>query len=237
MTLLTAVQAAASQIGLRQPQALFGSTDQTAQTLLRFAQQEGDELSRWHDWQALIVEKTFTTLAQYEQTNALPAADYDRLVYTPEIWNRSANLRYAGPTSARKWEQLKAVLGTGIIGWWRIIGGELHIFPAPTAGQTLGFEYVSKCWCTSASGTAQSALAADTDLFLIPERLVILGMVWRFRQSKGFAQYAEDLSTYEREKERAAARDRGAGRYRPDSSDVGDWDKAMIWPFGTIGGS
>jgi hypothetical protein len=205
-----------------------GSNDLTAQILLEFANQEGEELARYHDWQALVVQKTFTTLAQVAQTNALPSDDYDRMVYSPEVWNRSLNLRYRGPTNSREWQRVLTGVGAGVAGWWRIVGGELNIYPAPTAGQTLAFEYISRNWAESSGGTAQDSFMADTDVSLLPERIILLGMVWRYRHSRGFAQYAEDMATYEREKEKAAARDRATGRITPSGGDDGINDASNI---------
>jgi hypothetical protein len=233
MTLLTTIQDAASQLGLRQPQAVFGSTDLTAQILLRFAQQEGRELAKSHEWQALTVEKTFTTLATVEQTNALPSTDYDRMAYNAEVWNRTNNQRYSGPTAQRLWQQLQNGITGGVTGWWRILGNELNIYPAPTAGQTLAFEYISKNWCESAGGTAQDRWEADTDVALLDEDLMTLGIVWRFRHSRGFP-YAEDMKTYEIMKEKVQAQDRGTGRIRSDSNGS-DFPPSPLWN-GTIDG-
>lgn len=232
MPLLDIAQDAASQLGLRRPDAIIGSTDLTAQLLLRFANQGGKELARYHDWQKLVTEKTYTTVAQIAQTGAL-ASDFDRFSYNPEVWNRTTNQRYTGPTPQRIWQQLQNGITGGVSGWWRLRGGDLLIYPAPTAGQTLAFEYVSKNWCASSGGTGQSAFADDTDTLNVPEDLMVLEIVWRFRQSRGFAQYAEDLSTCEREKEKAAARDRGTGRIRPDGTDSMNWPPTPFWD-GTI---
>ncbi len=61
---------------------------------------------------------------------------------------------------------------------------------------------------------------ADTDTTVVPvfEELLVLEIIWRFRQSRGFAQYAEDMATCEREKERAASSDRGTGRIRTEEN-------------------
>jgi hypothetical protein len=233
MALLQVIQDAASQLGLRQPQAVFGSTDLTAQILLRFAQQEGRELAKWTDWQALTVQKTFTTLGQVVQTNALPSDDYDRMAYNAEVWNRTNNQRYTGPTAQRLWQQLQNGITGGVTGWWRILGGQLNIYPAPTAGQTLAFEYLSKNWVLSADDDAQDRWMADTDTSLLDEDLMTLGIVWRYRHSRGFPQYAEDMKTYELMKEKVAARDRGTGRVRTNSDGV-DYPPPPVWD-GTIG--
>lgn len=217
MTLLTIIEDAASQLGLKQPDAVVGSTDLTAQALLRFANQEGKELARYHDWQALTKTQEFASLNAVAQTGAIPD-DYDRLALNVEIWDRTRNQRFTGPTSQRVWQQMQSGITGGICGWWRLLGGELNIFPAPPDGNTIAFEYISKEWCTSSEGTPQTRFLDDTDKPLLSEDLITLGVVWRFQQSKGFAQYAESLETYEREKEKIAARDRGTGVIRPDRS-------------------
>ncbi len=218
MSLLSICQEAASQLGLRQPSTIVGSTDITAQILFRFANQAGKELMRYHDWQNLIEEVTFTSLATQEQTGALPSADYDRMVYNAEVWDRTNDIRFAGPAPQRLWQRIKVSSISGITGCWRIIGNELNILPVQSAGNTIAFEYISKRWAASSGGTPQSSFMADTDEARISEDLLVLEMVWRFRQSRGFAQYAEDLSTCEREKEKAAARDRGTGRIRVETN-------------------
>ena len=231
MSLITICQDTASALGLRQPATIAGSSDLTAQILFRLANEAGRHLKGYHDWQNLIVQKTFTSLATQEQTNALPstgAAQYDRMVYNAEVWNRTSNQRFWGPMPQRYWERLASGLVTaGAPGYWRIIGNQLNILPVMTAGQTIAFEYITKNWCQSSGGTGQTAFAADTDTAKIDEELFVLEMVWRFRKSRGFAQYAEDMETCEREKEKAAARDRGTGRIRPESN----WSGGPPSPF------
>jgi hypothetical protein len=219
MTLLSIVADASVILGLPEPSAVASSTDPATKKLMRFANQAGKELMRYHDWQALIVEQEFAALATEEQTNAIPPVDYDRLVYNPVVWDRSAHLQLAGPTPQRYWSLIKSGIGSGVSGYWRLIGGQMHVLPVMTAGNTLAFEYISKRWARSAGGDPQREFLADTDTSLVSEDLLILELVWRFRHSRGFAQYAEDMSTCEREKEKAAAADRGTGRIRPESND------------------
>ena len=101
------------------------------------------------------------------------------------------------------------VIPLAVPGRWRIIGGVLNIYPAPSAGSTYALEYVSENWCESSGGTGQAAWNSDTDVALISEPLISLGVIWRWLRAKGF-DYAEEMSTYEREVEKAAARDRGS---------------------------
>lgn len=228
--LLDIIRKVTPRLGLKRPSAIVGATDLTSQMLLEFANQEGDELSRYHDWQNLIVEQTYTTVAQVEQTGALDSDDYDRLPFNVEIWNRSSDQRYTGPTPQRIRQLLKSSgVTAGVAGWWWIQGNELQIYPAPTAGQTIAFEYITKNWCESVGGTAQSEWLADTDVPRIPARLLELGLIWRFQQSRGLATYAESMSTYEREKEKAASRDRGSGRMSSAGAHDGNWPPSPFW--------
>ncbi len=223
MSLLDIVQDAAVLCNLPAPTSVISSSDPNVPLLLRLANQEGRELSRRHDWQALLVDFTQTSVATEKQT-ALPT-DYDRLTAYPEVWNRSLGLPYNGPTSPRTWGTLKGLAVTSAQpGWWRLtsssvspFGPTIEITPAPTAGETLAFYYLTNTWCRSSAFVDQDSWESDTDEALIPDRLITLGMVWRYKQAKGL-DYAENMSTYEREVERACSRDKGAGVIRPRST-------------------
>jgi hypothetical protein len=227
MSLLTIAQNAARKLNIAAPATVVGNADLNAALLLYLAQEEGDELSRRHDWQALTTERTFTSLAAVIQTGFLPS-DYDRLVFAAEIWDRSRSLKFAGPTPSRAWQQLQTSQAAGVVGWWRILADQINIFPAQPAGNTLAFEYVSKNWCATSGGSPLSAWAADTDVGRISERLMTLGIVWRWLRAKGM-DYAEEMSTYEREVEKVCSRDRGAGLIRPPSDPGGDYPPSPGW--------
>lgn len=198
---------AAVLCGLQAPQQVIGSTDPNTRLLLRLAQQEGRELARRHDWQALKVDYTFASTAS-EQQPAFPA-DFDRLLPQGELWDRTANLRYLGPVDDMTWGRLKGMaIAVGVPGYWRLLGGRLYLLPAPPAGHTLALPYMSANWVRPQTGADKDSFTLDTDTALIPERLIALGIVWRFKRAKGL-DYADDMATYEREVERAAARDRG----------------------------
>lgn len=222
MTLLTIVQNASVELGLPEPAAVISSTDPATRKLLKYANQAGKQLMRYHDWQGLIVEQAFTALAQQEQTNALPPADYDRLVYNAMIWDRSAHLQLSGPTPQRYWSLILAGISSGVSGYWRILGNQLNVLPVMTAGHILAFEYISKRWVMSAGGDQQETFLNDADSCVVPifEDLLELELIWRFQQSRGFAQYAESMATCESEKEKASAADRGTGRIRKEGNDV-----------------
>lgn len=206
MTMLAVVQNACDRLGINRPTAAYTSTDQQIIQLVGLAQQEGKELAKRHTWQALTTEKTFTSIAAETQTGAIPD-DFDRFI-DDTFFNRSQTRHVRGPLTPQEWQFHKGVAATTIIEAFRVRGSAILLTPTPSAGQTYAYEYVSKNWCESSAGTDQAAWAADTDVGLLPEELMTLGLIWRWQKSKGF-DYAESFRTYEMQVAIATSRDGG----------------------------
>lgn len=225
---------AAVRCGLTPPASLFGSSDPNAPLLIALAQEEGEELSRRHDWQALSTGAAPITVATQAQPSAIPA-DFDRWLPTSQIWNFTLKMAYQGPiTDNATWLGLVINSIPVIPGAWQLQGGVLQITPPPAAGQTLLFAYQSKNWVRSNVGAAKAAFTADTDTVLLSERLMALGVIWRWKKDKGF-DYAEHMATYERELERACSRDRGlapiqVSKARPNSAGISNTWPGVITP-------
>lgn len=204
MTLLTLAQAACDIIGVPRPTSIIAGADQTARTMLSLAQREGRALARRWTWTALRKQKTFTSVAQIVQTGAVPS-DFDRMV-SGTFWNRTEQKPVLGPVTPGEWQGLVASVALPIDSAFQIRAGQIELYPVPTAGDTYAYEYVSTQWCQSAGGVGQTAWTADTDTGLLDEEFTTLGLVWRFKQSRGL-DYAEDLATYEEQMLQAMARD------------------------------
>ena len=145
---------------------------------------------------------------------ALPS-DYNRLVMG-SLWDRSRYWEMRGPLSPHQWQLYKSsIIGRStILRRWRVrrIASTvvLSIDPAPTDnGAALVFEYVTNAWCQSASGTAQTKWAADTDTGIIDEYLMRLGVKWRMLRRLGMA-YQDEMAEYLGEVDKAIARNGGA---------------------------
>jgi hypothetical protein len=210
MSLLSMIARVANApgVGIAAPAAVVGSGDVSVIELLELANQEGEELARRADWPVLTAEHSFTTSAAPVQAGALPG-DFDRFV-NGTWWNRTTNRRLVGPLSPQQWQAQQATAAGGPLSTaFRLRGADLLITPVPPAGQTVAYEYVSRNWCRSALGAGQSAWAADMDAGILDERLMALGIIWRWRKAKGLA-YGEAFDAYEMEAEKAAARAGGA---------------------------
>jgi len=202
MTVLSLCKDAASAIGIPQPSTIIGNTQDLPRQLLVQAGIEGRELAKRHTWSDLVTEATFTTVAAESQGafsslggGSADYSDFNRMI-PGTFWNRTQNWPIYGPLSPSEWQAKKASNVAGPYNEYRIKGGALEMYPAPTAGHTAAFEYVSNNWCQSSGGTGQSAWAADTDTGVLDESLMMLGVVWRVKKALGFA-YADEYEIYD----------------------------------------
>jgi hypothetical protein len=209
MSLLTILQNAAAVLSLPQPQQTVGSPSLQTQNLLGLAQIGGRALARSHPWQILTVRREFVVAtSQPQQIGEPPPADYDHLIPLQRIWDITRRTWLIGPVSANEWDGLVTKEVTTSPSYWILLGGVLNIWPAPAVGDSFRYSYVSKNWIKPETGPNISRWAASTDVSLLDESLHELDLIWRFKQGKGL-DYAEDMQTFEREKEKAIARDRG----------------------------
>ena len=236
MSLLTMIQTAAEEIGaFDAPTSVIGSTDQSVIQLEALANRAGKRLATRYNWQILVKEGTFLTVATESQgtmaslgSGAADYSDFDHIL-NDTVWNRTQSERVGGPLSANDWQQEKATISVGVYNYWRLRGDSFLMYPTPTAGETVAFEYVSKNWCESSGGTDQSAWAADTDTGILDEDLMTKDIIWRFYMAKGLP-YDEQFRDYEVTLKDALLRDGGkpiislGGRKRSSLPHVQDGD-------------
>lgn len=196
MTLKTILDEVCDEIGIGRPTTYFGNTDPTARQLVALAQTEGKDLARRTRWENLVREVTHVTLAAEDQGAIATLAPGYRSFINRTQWNRSKQWVMNGPDTPQIWQMRKATANTGTFNNFRLRGGRLLITPAAPAGETIAFEYNSLYFCEAGSGTDQTAWAADTDLPLLDEFLIKLGLIWRFRRAKGL-DYGEAFALYE----------------------------------------
>jgi hypothetical protein len=206
MSLLTLIQSVATELNINSPSAVVGNTNKQIIQLLRLANNEGKQLATRYRWQVLKNESTFSSVATESQgaMTTLAGTDFGWIA-NDTVWNRTSNRRMY-PVDDVQWQQMKSSGITGPLEYFRIRGGNFIVIPTMTASQTVAFEWVSKNWCQSSGGTAQSAWAADTDTGKLDEDIMASGVLWRWKKAKGL-DYAEDFQTYERLVADAAVRD------------------------------
>lgn len=170
-----------------------GNADVKVLQALELVNEAGQELAARYSWQALTTESTFVTVATESQglITTIAGADFSRIV-NETFWNRSQMRPVYGPKSAAEWQQLKAQFMQGPWIQYRIRGNALLFLPVPAAGQSVYFEWITKNWCTDATGaTGRSAFTVDTDIAKLDERLLTLDGLWRFKKANNL-DYGED---------------------------------------------
>lgn len=205
MSFLTIVNRAQAMLNLPVTTTVYSNTGDTQRQLLALSNIAGDVLMRECDWQVLVTETSFTTVATEQQTGHTLPTDLDRII-DETLWNRTTTDPVYGPVSSQVWQAQKAQTTSAVWSHYRLRGNSFYFYPAPTAGQSIYYEYVSNKWCQSSGGAAQSAWAADTDTGRLPEHLLTLGLVWRWLEAKGL-DYTNRYDEYEREKSKIIARD------------------------------
>ena len=216
MSLLTIVQNTCQRVGVPAPSSVINNTDATVQQMLALAQEQGKELTDRFHWQGLTQEASFTTVAQESQGSLSTIAPGFSRLLNDTFYDRTDRTHIYGPLNAQDWQHEQGTNGTSAYDRFRIRGDLLLLYPAPAAGHQIAFEYVTKNWISG----DKDAFTADGDTALLDEELLTLGLVWRFREAKGF-DYAEAFRKYEVRLANAQARDGGRPRLNMGSENDG----------------
>jgi hypothetical protein len=225
-TALQIIRAVAGGRGLGRPGTSTGSTDVQILQLVDLLNEEGQDLAARFAWQALIQEKTWTMLGAEDQGllvggSILTEADGFDYIFNDTIHNRTTQFPVTGPISPQMWQASKATTTVASpYSQYRIRGGHLLMYPAPTAGHTGAFEYKTENWVSNDEGDAfSSKFVEDDDFPLLDSRLLKLGLTWRWKKEKGL-EYAEDFETYEAAVLDKITRDKTAKSARLDGTDT-----------------
>jgi hypothetical protein len=210
-TLLEIVQDACyGPIGLTPPTAVAASTDGIARRMLRFVNMEGTSLIEEVAWEQLTVIETFATDTVNTAQAAVPPADWQRLTPECSFWDVALRRPLIGPVSKDVWVKLVSDNLGSVDRYWTMIGGVLNIFPVSGSADTIRYPYQKKNWVVDVDDMEKERFTADTDVPLIPDKLLELGLIWRWKSSVGL-DFAEDMANYTRAKEILVATHRVKG--------------------------
>lgn len=205
MTLKTVCTRALEELsGFEIPSTFYDNQNLTARTCVALVTRQGRTLEMQQRWSSLLSTYTFSTVAD-QAAYDLPS-DW-RAFGNVSQWNRSSHRQMIGPSSAFEWQWLKGWIGASatIDVWFRIEGTQMILHPTPTSVQTMAFDYYSKNWITKVSdSTTATEFTHDNDTSKLDEDLLILGLKWRFLQSKGMP-FEPEYREYEAMLEEATA--------------------------------
>lgn len=232
MTILAAMQSAAMRLMGHRPSVFFGSQDKFTMEIADLVNEVAQDVVKSHDWQALKRIQTMTGDGTSDEF-AFPA-DYDRMLLTAEMQDLTNwAWGYCHITDINDFMYQEASGFGPYPGGWIIYGDAFHFSPAPPAGQTASYPYISNAYAMS-GGSPASAFTGDGDQFLLPERLLTLGLIWRWRENKKL-DFTGDQEAFAKAIDEYSAKDAGARAYRSNSRrSLGRTRTA--WPW-TLGGS
>lgn len=219
MSVLSACQSAAVRLVGQRPSTLFSTTDQLAMELAELANETAVAIAKAHDWQALTTAWTLNGDASATAFD-LPS-DYDRMPLKANFYSTRSQFPLVRAEDLDQWTEFQITPVVGAPGYWIILGGQLQILPALATGESARSYYITN---QIVSG-GKTAFTADADTFVLPERLITLGVIWRWKDLKG-KEYAEDLKNFEIAFAEEAGRDKGSrtlaiGRARvPDGAQL-----------------
>lgn len=218
MTVLTACQEAAIELNQSPPSSLFSTTDKFAVEIRTQANKSAKAILKAYDWQKFTLLKTMTGDGV---TTSFPLpADYDRMPKKSSVLTSQFAMPLVKTTDVDEWLEMQIRSFIAAPGKWIILAGAMQILPAPATGVEAKYYYISNL--VVSNGT-KAAFNTDGDTFDLPERLLTLDMIWRWRAQKKM-DYAEDMRNFEIALAEEMANDKGSrvlvSGWRRDTYDV-----------------
>lgn len=190
MALSDVISTACDELGINRPNTPYTSQSdtQTRQLLALLKRAAMREILPSWDWNILTTSATVTTVAT-QAAYSLPA-DFDHFIDETQ-WFTTSKVPLWGPLNQPDWARNEfGMISVGPYYRFQLRNGNLYLQPTPTtSSQTVNYYYVSTLWIRPAGSTTAarvSAFTADTDTFVFDENLLISGLVYLWRRSKGF---------------------------------------------------
>jgi len=232
MTVLSACDQASKLMGFGALSTLIANTNPFAVELAALCNEAGPYIAKAHDWRKLMLLKT--QAGDGSDTEFDLPTDYDRMPVKANIFLTSTSFPLTSIDDLDVWQDHRLRTFGTVGGEWIILGGSLLIYPAMASTDSAKYYYLSNKIVLAVDGTTtKTTFTVDTDTFRLPERLLTLALIWRWRAMKGY-DYAEDMQNFEIAMAQEVARDKGSrilkigqGRFTGDA--------ALAFP-GTVNG-
>lgn len=196
MTLLEIVQQFCGRQAIPIPNTVIGNPDTQVIQIVALISEGCESLRERGAWERMTYQAEWITTNTESQGDINTLAPNGYNWFLPKtLWDRTEKLPLLGPTSAMTWQALKAIVVTGPRYSFRLREGQFLTTPAPPAGHTWVFEYVSKNFIKLGS-VYKEIFTDDADEILIPDAVVKADLRWRWNAAKGFS-YAEYFNSCE----------------------------------------
>ena len=234
MTILSALQSASVRLIGRKPTTFFGAQGKFELELADLVNEVAADVQKYHDWQALVRVASITGNGS---STDFPLPDgYDRMLVKADL----QDTQY-WPWGYFPYQDINAFLFDEARnfqpypGGWIIYNNRVRFVPAPATAATATFPYITNSAVRDAqTGGMKSEFTADTDEWLLPERLLTLGLVWRWRENKGLA--TADQEAFIKALDEYAGKDSGSIVIRRNGYSTGSLNARTAWPW-ALGGN
>jgi len=217
MAILDAMQSAAIRLVGYRPASFFGASNTFELEITDLVNEVAKDVCASHDWQELT--KVHTIAGDGTTTEFDLPADYDRQLLDADVQDAVTwAWGYQHITNINDFLYREIYGFQPYPGGWIIYGGKMRFVPAPQ--NDAFFPYICKCYgVDSATSARKSEFTQDTDLFILNERLLTLGLIWRWREMKKL-DFSGDQEAFMKAISEYAAKDAGSriqrsGRLRP----------------------
>lgn len=236
MTILDAMQSAAIRLIGTKPQVFFGAsnTDNVFEMeITDLINEVAKDICKYADWQALT---KIRVIAGDGVTEVFPFDDdYDRQLLVTDIQDTTSWFwRYHHVPNITDFIFYKN-RGFNLItpGIWCIFNNEINFWPPPATGENATFPYISTGYARlNGAAFTSPQFENDTDGFEIRggERLLTLGLIWRWRENKKL-DYTGDQEQFNLLIDQLAAKDKGSSVYRDNARTFRRLNTRAAWPF------
>jgi hypothetical protein len=232
LTVLQIAQKFAGRQGLPQPSFVVGNSDAQVIQILGLLEEFCDDLVTRGLWEQNTRECVFQTQAQEDQGSIYTLADQGYRGMLPDTcFNRTQRLKIPIALSPEEWQLRKTLGFTGSLYQGRIRQDRFLFIPAPTAGQTIAFEYKSEYFVNDVNGVGKKWPTADSDTFIMNDSLPVAYLRWAWKSAKGL-DYGEEFAKYELLVNQEKSSTRVSQKVSLDA-EVGDAKPGLIVPPGS----
>lgn len=232
MSALTALQNAAVRLIGGKPTTFFSSTATFEMEMTNLLNEVATDICKTADWQGLT--KIHTITGDGATTAFDKPSDYDRMLLGQDMSDSASWFwNYTNVPDMTTWITIQNgfYLGATPPGWWMLFGDQFQFAPAPADGSRAMFPYISNLIARDNNGEPKSSFTTDSDTFVLDERLLTLGVIWKWRELKNL-DFAGDQANFEKAFSEAATRDKGSRVIRKGAPRFGNVPIAWPWELG-----
>lgn len=235
MTILSVAQDASPKLGISRPSQLVADTGSTSVELQVAIKETARLIADRYDWE--VYKATGTLTGDGAATTFAKPTDYMRMLKDGGLWpSVSPGTPLTHILDDGLWRQYVEQDFVPAYGIWRIYGGQFEVLMGGSSSplglaDTVTFDYITNKLFANNGGTAQATITADTDTFRLDERLLRLGLIYRWKEDKG-RPFAADMDRFEDALMVAIASNKGPKVLRMGGKRLSADTVAFPWPLG-----